>query len=948
MSDKAQTISSEKGTTLIGRENERKMILSALNRAAEGRGSMILLEGEAGIGKTHLLRECSADARNLGFSVLWGKCLHYRNSPHLPFIDMLREKFGITTLEDYETNRERVRGKLGDNPLIKKGLLNDFSDLFIPKDEPVGGYCLPEDRKTHLLEYLKEKGYRVLILREEGRVEEVTTDNEIIWIGQDENRSIPPGRMERIARILKESYSRYRHLAVVNEVMDLLLFNNPEEKVGSFISVVNDMALKNSGLVAHLHDGNDQLLSSSKDFKIHLKKNGDRSEGENGSPSTIRMSVNDLFTNFIEGESEKKPQLVVIEDLQWADKPSLNLLQYLARNVNDERLVILGSYRPEEYSLEEDELNKAPLRDALQRISRERLFDTIDLTRFDRIDQERMARSLTEEEISQENLKKMERETEGNPLLIKQFIEEQKKKRPSNNGDVFAKVESDAISRRLQNLDERTREMLNLASVLGLECSLDMIVTGLEMDEEEALDRLDSLIEIRLVLESEEGLRFEHPKTRAIIYESIPEDKVSSLHSIAANLIESTTDFKGSCKVMNLAEHYERGGDHSRAYRAYIESAEEMIERMRGEEALKALKSSLKCMKRLDSSRERDIQMVRVLQMIGDVHENSGNTREALIHFKEAVDIAEKGDIPYGQSSSYRRIGDIMLKLFEWDQTVDYYLRSLHVSKKEDDQEEVAKAFRGLGIIYYLKGDYTRSMDCYLKYMDFPKKEKKPLNVLALVEVGNIYFEMGDFNQALTYFKLAIRKGEESDLKQESALAYVRMSSVLMKLRELEDSKRFAQWGFNMVKEHVSSEITQKVVLEYIELMMESGEMQKANDGVSILEKIPERELGDRLLKGHKHRTMGLLLSKGRRFDEAKEHLDKALEINRSLQVPFQLGLTCLYYGLVLFQQMKVEDAMEMLKQASSTFKSINALYYLNRTSSKLRELTFIKEGMSI
>ena len=108
-----------------------------------------------------------------------------------------------------------------------------------------------------------------------------------------------------------------------------------------------------------------------------------------------------------------------------------------------------------------------------------------------------------------------------------------------------------------------------------------------------------------------------------------------------------------------------------------------------------------------------------------------------------------------------------MLKLFEWDQTVDYYLRSLHMSKKEDDHEEIAKSFRGLGIIYYLQGDYKRSMECYLKYMEFPKKERKALNILSLIEVGDIYFEMGDFNHALTYFKLAIKKGEEAELKQE-------------------------------------------------------------------------------------------------------------------------------------------------------------------------------------
>jgi tetratricopeptide (TPR) repeat protein len=143
-----------------------------------------------------------------------------------------------------------------------------------------------------------------------------------------------------------------------------------------------------------------------------------------------------------------------------------------------------------------------------------------------------------------------------------------------------------------------------------------------------------------------------------------------------------------------------------------------------------------------------------------------------------------------------------------------------------------------------------------------------------------------------------------------------------------------------------SSEIAQRVILEFIELMIESGDITRAEEGVSTLEKVPVRELGDRLLKGQRHRTTGIFLSKKREFDSSREQLEKSLEINRSLQVPFQLGLTYFHYGLVLFQQMKVDEAMDMLKQASAIFKSINALFYLNRTSSKLRELTFIKAGM--
>jgi predicted ATPase len=947
MSDDVLTGGPE-GPELIGREEEMEILISALQKAAEGRGSMILIEGEAGIGKTHLLSEFSNSARSRGFSVLWGRCLHYRKSPHLPFIEMLKDHFGVSTLDDYETNREKVRNGLNGHPIVEKDLFIDFSDLFIPRDEPVGGYKLEKSRSKALVDFLAEKGYRTIFLGRDEEIEEgeASAVPEIIRIGPEEDESIPPNRLERIARTLKVAFDRYRHLAVVNECLDTLIENNPEEKVHNLISILDELALKNSGMVVHLSDEKDGILSDLKDLGIHIKKEFVKGNRSNNGRLKKGMSVNDLFTTFISEESTRIPQLMILEDLQWGDKPSLNLLQYLARKIVNKNLLIVGSYRPEEYGLEDEGPKKAPLRDALQRISREKLFETLTLDRLNRKDQAILIETITGGEIDENLIDEVSMETEGNPLLIKQFLKERKKTKTSVK--LADQLELDAITRRIENLDESSREMLELASVLGMESSLDMLVKGLDIDEEEALDRLDSLLNLRLVQETEEGVRFEHPKARSLIYESIQEENLKNLHSKAASLLESSIGPKEESKIRKLAEHYMLSGDLHKAFRAYIESAEQLMEMMDDRATLSDLERALDCIEKLPVSKEKDIQLVKVLQMIGDVNEKAGDTKTALMAFKRAVDVAEKRDIPYGQSSSYRRIGDIMLKLFEWDQTVDYYLRSLHVSKKEDDQEEIAKAFRGLGIIYYLKGDYTRSMDCYLKYMEFPKKEKKPLNVMALIEVGNIYFEMGDFNQALTYYKLGIRRGEEADLKQESAYSYTRMANVLIKLRELEDAKRFATWGFNMVKDHVSSEISQRVVLEYIELMLESGDLARAEEAMSLVQKVPERELEDRLLKGQRQRTIGLYLSKKRDFDGSIKHLNEALEINESLQVPFQLGLTTLYYGLVLFQQMKVEEAMEMLKRSSKTFKSIGALYYLNRTSSKLRELTFIKESMNV
>src|SRR6185436_2813868 len=77
--------------TFVGREAERGEIRAALDRAAAGQGSLILLVGEPGIGKTRLADEASDDARARGFEVAWGRCWEGDAPPaFLPWTQVLR------------------------------------------------------------------------------------------------------------------------------------------------------------------------------------------------------------------------------------------------------------------------------------------------------------------------------------------------------------------------------------------------------------------------------------------------------------------------------------------------------------------------------------------------------------------------------------------------------------------------------------------------------------------------------------------------------------------------------------------------------------------------------------------------------------------------------------------------------------------------------------------
>jgi predicted ATPase len=79
-------------TMFVGRTRELERLDETLSAAAAGRGSTVLITGEAGIGKTRLVSELAARARSTGATVLVGRCIDLLGTalPYLPVAEALR------------------------------------------------------------------------------------------------------------------------------------------------------------------------------------------------------------------------------------------------------------------------------------------------------------------------------------------------------------------------------------------------------------------------------------------------------------------------------------------------------------------------------------------------------------------------------------------------------------------------------------------------------------------------------------------------------------------------------------------------------------------------------------------------------------------------------------------------------------------------------------------
>ena len=150
-------------TRFVGREPELQTLNQALEKARAGRGQVVALVGDPGVGKSRLFWEFIHSHRTHGWLVLEGGTASYsKSSVYLPVIDLLKSYFQIEPRDDPRKIREKLTGKiLSLDRALEPGLPAFLTLLDVPVDDPQWQVLDPPTRRQRTLDALKR-----LLLRE--------------------------------------------------------------------------------------------------------------------------------------------------------------------------------------------------------------------------------------------------------------------------------------------------------------------------------------------------------------------------------------------------------------------------------------------------------------------------------------------------------------------------------------------------------------------------------------------------------------------------------------------------------------------------------------------------------------------------------------------------------------------------------------------------------------
>ena len=252
-------------------------------------------------------------------------------------------------------------------------------------------------------------------------------------------------------------------------------------------------------------------------------------QGEEGKGSEENLLLGTL--ELLKTESSKRPLVIRIDDLQWADSASIGMLHLLARNVHDLPIFLLGTYRTEEVLDQEKGVH--PFLDSLQIMRREQIVEELNLRPLIEKDVQQVVSCMLEKPVDKALIELVFKESGGSPLFaietLRMLVSEGRLVERSgtwtmtgDGGIHIPRTVQEVISRRMDKLSKDQRKILECASVIGERFDPSVIAESLVIDELHLLDELDSVSKnFQLVAYDEGSYKFAHARIKDVSYDGI-------------------------------------------------------------------------------------------------------------------------------------------------------------------------------------------------------------------------------------------------------------------------------------------------------------------------------------------------------------------------------------------------------------------------------------------
>jgi tetratricopeptide (TPR) repeat protein len=365
--------------------------------------------------------------------------------------------------------------------------------------------------------------------------------------------------------------------------------------------------------------------------------------------AAARFRLYQAVTELVRQVAAARPLLVVVDDLHWADTGSLGLLAFLAAELRDAPLVVLGTYR------DVDMAAGQPLAETLGALAREPVVERIPLEGLGEAEVARLATIIIGSQPGERLVRAVHDRTEGNPFFVTELLRLLRSEGDLHADDALAAARQeipvgvrDVLQRRLVRLPEQTNAVLLVAAAAGREFDLDLVEAMTRLDEERALEAVEAAVVAGLLVEDDETAgryRFAHGLVQETLYEQVSRARRVRLHARVAETLLGLHGPEDPEHALELARHAwaavpVMGAEAALPY--VLAAADHAMGRLAYEQAEQQLRRALQLLGSMPPSAERTRRelgvQVRLGHLLGEL--SSPGSPEAAAAFARAVELA--------------------------------------------------------------------------------------------------------------------------------------------------------------------------------------------------------------------------------------------------------------------------------------------------------------------
>src|SRR5215469_6809150 len=554
---------------IVGRTRELDLCRTAFDRMLAGRRQIVLISGEPGIGKTCCAEAVTESAEDQGALVLWGRCHEEAGAPpYWPWVQIIRAYVDASSLDD-------VRLNLG-------ATVHDIAAL-VPELVDAQRSPLPDSERQVFTGTGPRAAFISYASEDADAAARVATSLRAagidVWFDQSELRGgetwdsaikqqikacalfIPLISAHSNARL--EGYFRREWKLAVDRTHDMA------DDIPFLVPVVIDAT---SDATARTPDkfrdvqwtrlpGGDASASFVARVRRLLASDSPPAEQAHRVVSDAgrsRFRIFDAVRQFLSKATHKVPIVLVLDNLHWADSPSLSLLEFVSEELQRSRLLIIGTYR------DVDARRKTPLLSMLGGLRPSVDVQRVHLTGLPKAALNEVAKQLCGLCLRDPVLKTIYEQTDGNPLfaieLIRVLVEE------SGAGDITVPATipagvNEAISRRLVRFPDECNELLRVAAVYGRQFTAREIAAAADCDMQSVLAGLDPAIQAGIVqtINAVAGsYQFTHALIRETIYHAFTTVDRLRLHARVGDALVSIYSAHLDAALTRIAHHYDQ------------------------------------------------------------------------------------------------------------------------------------------------------------------------------------------------------------------------------------------------------------------------------------------------------------------------------------------------------------------------------------------------------